>query len=560
MQIYKAENLTYFYPDTDYPALDGINLEISRGEMIVLAGHSGCGKSTLLKLLAGLVPAFYGGKIAGNAFFSDTNILKNLKSLAPQVGMLFQDPEKQLVTSTVEREIVLPMENIGINPIEARKRLTEVVCSVGIQELAGRKINTLSSGQKQKVALASILGMNPDVILLDEPTSQIDPISSEELLNTVRKIAEDTGKTIVMAEQKLERCLHFADRVIAMDNGRIVFDGDTREYCKWACQTGFEFIPVIPRLFSGMNIDEIPITVKEGRKMLSKMLDREELLKTDACVNFKIEAKPQLEIRIKNLNFSYDDSKTILKEINLEIQKGEFVAILGQNGAGKTTLLKNINGLLKPERGIVEVGGAPIKGKSIYDLAQKITYLGQNPDDYLFNNTVKDEVSFTLDNFGNEWDKKTQELMVLLRLDKVEDKNPRDLSSGQKQRTALASVMCMAQDIILLDEPTRGMDYTNKESLGEMLLNFKNNGTTIILVTHDVDFAAEYCDRVVLMFEGQIIGDGAKQDILKNNLYYSSQVSKLFNGAEDFVTYKEALTHLASLSRKPREREGLEGL
>jgi len=550
MQIFETNNLTYFYPDSNLPALEDINLKISQGEMILLVGHSGCGKSTLLKFLAGLVPGFYGGRIAGNAFFNDTNILKELKPLAPKVGILFQDPEKQLITSTVEREIALPMENVGTNHQEAKRRLSEVVCAVGIEELAGKKIRTLSSGQKQKVALASILGMNPDVLLLDEPTSQIDPISSEELLNMVRKIAEDSGKTIIMAEQKFERCLHFADRVIAMDNGRIVFDGCTDEYCRWACKMEFEFVPIIPRLFSGLNIEEIPITIKEGRKVLSSMLKGKTQFQSFFKKTFKreIESKVVPKIKIKNLKFPYDDSNCVLKNINIEIKQGEFVAILGQNGTGKTTLLKNINGLLRPESGTIEISGVPTKGKSIYELAHSIAYLGQNPDDYLFSNTVKDEVLFTLNNFNRKWDKKTGELLSVLRLDKVQDKNPRDLSSGQKQRTALASIMCMLQEIILLDEPTRGMDYTNKQALGEMLLDLQNIGTTIVLVTHDVDFAAEYCDRVIIMHDGEIIGDGTKEEVLKSNLYYSSQISKLFNGFGDFVTFKEAEEALKELT------------
>ncbi|MGE5474337.1 MAG: ABC transporter ATP-binding protein [Ignavibacteriales bacterium] len=491
MQFYKTENLTYLYPDSDKPALYGINLEISRGEVILIAGHSGCGKSTLLKLLAGLVPAFYGGKISGNAFYRGVNILDRLKPLAPQVGMLFQDPEKQLVTSVVQSEITLPMENAGVNLIEANKRLAETLYITGIEDLVDKKICNLSSGQKQKVALASILGMNPDVLLLDEPTSQIDPETAEELLITVRNLAEKNGKTVLISEHKLEKCLSFANRVIVMDTGRIIFDGKSEEYYDWAKNSGYKNLPEKTRLLSGLK------TKGDGLSMQ--------------------QPSQNPRIKIENLYFSYNEYKDVLKNINLEIKKGEFATVLGRNGSGKTTLLKNINGLLIPEKGLIQIDGNSTKGKSIYELAQKISYLGQNPDDYLFNDTVKDEILFTLKNFKRKWDAKTQNLIELFNLKQVENKNPRDLSTGQRQRTALASIMCMFQDVLLLDEPTRGMDYTNKKALGELLQILKNEGTTIVLVTHDTDFAAEYSDRVILMNEGEIIKDG--YDTANHNNY-----------------------------------------
>lgn len=469
MQIYKTENLTYSYPDSEKPALNRINLGISRGEVILFAGNSGCGKTTLLKLLAGLVPAFYGGKISGSAYYKEISILSQLKPLAPQVGMLFQDPEKQLVTSTVEGEIVLPMENIGLKPAQIKERLDKVLGMVGIGNLIDKKICNLSSGQKQKVALASVLGMDPDVLILDEPTSQIDPEASEEILNTVKSLAGENGKTILIAEHKLEKCLPFVSRVIAVDAGRIAFDGRVDEYCRCAQNCG-----------NKTKAGSVPIPLRPSKTA----------------------------IEIKNLCFSYDEAGDILRNINLTINKGEFTAVVGKNGSGKTTLLKNVNGLLIPKRGSVRIDGSPTKGNSIFELAQKISYLGQNPDDYLFNHTVKDEILFTLNNYKRKWDEETKKLLRLLNLDKVENKNPRDLSTGQKQRTALASVMCMFQNILLLDEPTRGMDYINKKALGELLQTLKNKGAAIVLVTHDMDFAAEYSDRIILMNEGEIIEDG----------------------------------------------------
>jgi energy-coupling factor transport system ATP-binding protein len=551
MAIFKTESLTYQYPERAKPAIDRIDLEINQGELVMLAGPSGCGKSTLLRLFSGLAPSFYGGKVAGEIFFKDVGIIRKGKSLAPEVGILFQDPEKQIVMTDVEREIVFGMENLGFMSEVIKMRLAEIVDFMGIKDLIGRKTYELSAGQKQKIALASVLAMNPEVLLMDEPTSQMDPISAEELLNTVRKVAEDTGKTIIMAEQKLERCLHLADRVIAMNEGKVVFNGTPKDYCIWAFHEKFEFLPLIPRLFAGMNIDTIPITVKEGRRAIGNRLlaigkDNKERQYEVVSTNIhrakgKIDMKKlQPEIEIKNLWFSYDGDNEILKDINIDIFKGEFVSILGQNGAGKTTFIKNINGLLKPSRGEIKIQGEKIKNKAISEVAKKVGYLGQNPDNYLLNDSVEQEILYTLNNFSMKWDESTNLLLRDMGLEAFRSVNPRDLSTGQRQRTALASVISVSPDILILDEPTRGMDYQNKRALADILKKARKQGMTIILVTHDIEFAAQVSDRVIIMFNGETVADGKSYEVLKNNLYYSPQMNKLFYGIADVMTFEEA--------------------
>ena len=548
MAIFKTKNLTYFYPNSEESSVNDLNLEVDEGELVLLIGPSGCGKSTLLKVFAGLVPNFYGGTIAGEVWFKDREIKCLKKTLAPQVGILFQDPEKQLVMTDVEREIVFGMENSGLPSAVMKRRLAETLDFIGIRDLVGRKVAELSAGQKQKVALAAILAMDPEVLLLDEPTSQMDPVSAEELLNTIRKIAEDTGKTIIIAEQKLERCLHLADRVIAMQEGKIIFQGETKEYCNWAVSNNFEFIPSIPRLFGGCGFEDIPITVKQGRMAISKKLkaisqkpEENEQLRKDSSWGGKRIQKEKPEIKVKNLWFSYENKQDVLKNINLEIYKGQFVSVLGQNGAGKSTLVKNFNGLLKPSRGHIEIQGQTVKGNSVYELSKKIGFLGQNPDNYLLNDSVEEEIKYTLNNFKLEWNKNTDELMERLGLDQYKTRNPRDLSTGQRQRTALASVLSVRPDILILDEPTRGMDYERKSKLGNFLCQLKTRGTTIVVITHDIEFAVEYCDRAVIMFNGEIVADGNKRDVLKDNLYYSSQINKVFYGFEEVVTFEEAM-------------------
>lgn len=559
MEVFKAKDLTYIYPDTTQPAVDGINIEISEGEMVLLVGPSGCGKSSLLKIFAGLIPSFYGGTVKGQVHYRDTDILYLNKPLASKVGMLFQDPEKQLVLTDVRSEIVFGMENTGVDTGTMRRRLAETLDFMGIGNAIKRKTGQLSAGEKQKVALASILAMNPDILLLDEPTSQVDPISAEEILGVIRKTAEDTGKTIVMAEHKLERCLHLADRVAAMKDGRLEFLGGAEEYCRWAEKSKYGFIPPIPRLFSGLDMNEIPITVKQGRMAVASRL---KVGNSSTCAAADVNSCHSItpennknevpEISIKNLWYSYDNTEYALKGINLDIFKGQFTAILGQNGAGKSTLVKNINGLLKPVRGHVEVRGQSTKGKNVYELSQTIGYLAQNPDNYLLNDTVEEEIRFTLNNFKRDWSRDIDSLLKLFRIEQYKKSNPRDLSTGEKQRVALASVLSVFPRVLILDEPTRGMDYDKKNSLGELLLDLKKQDITIILITHDIEFAAEFCDRAVILFDGEIVASGTKDDVLKNNLYYSSQVSKLFHGIKDVVTFDRALTEITSIFLKHR--------
>ncbi len=545
MSLFRTENLTYCYPDKKKPSLRNIDLEVEQGETVLLAGTSGCGKSTLLKILAGLYPGFSGGRLDGQIYFRDKEIEG---SLAPKVGILFQDPEKQVLLSEVDREIAFGMENLGISRAVMKRRLAEVVDFTGLEGLTGKNVSHLSAGQRQKVALASVLAMDPEVILLDEPFSQADPISAEELVNVVRKMSEDTGKTLVLAEQKLERCLHFVDRVVAMEDGSIRFQGSPEQYCRWAANSSFGLLPPVPRFFAAAGFEKLPLTVKEGRNCLSELKAGTNTLsgreETEA-------ARPgeRQEISIRNLWFSYDSSGDVLKNISLDIYKGSFVSILGRNGTGKTTLLKNINSLLKPVRGSIQVDGKPTKGLNIYQLSQKIGYLSQNPDNYLLNDTVREEINYTLNNFRMKWDKDTDVLVKKLELEDFLDANPRDLSMGQRQRTVLASVLSVSPEILLLDEPTRGMDYMNKNRLGQVLLDLKAKGTTIVLVTHDVEFAAEFSDRLIIMFNGEIAADGEKRAVLKDGLYYTTQLGRLFHGVEDIYTFEDAQRWLSAISR-----------
>jgi energy-coupling factor transport system ATP-binding protein len=364
----------------------------------------------------------------------------------------------------------------------------------------------------------------------------------------VRRLNEENGLTVVLIEQRLERCFHLADRILVMDKGRIIYDHHAPDaIAHWAVKNDTPFIPPLARLFAGVQYPEIPVTVKQGRRIIKSyypvanainaIKDRKPVLEKKAKV-LQVEKKNIVEVH--NLWFTYPNGEEVLKDVNLTIAPGEFVVVMGENGAGKTTLLKNINGLLKPGRGHVQVAQKDTRKCLIEELACEVGYLSQDPNDYLFLPSVYEELTYTMNNLGLKDDGIIKEVLNRLHLTNYSRDNPRDLSTGERQRVALASVLVSRPKLLLLDEPTRGLDYLLKEELGKILLELQKEGTAILIITHDVEFAAEYADRIILMADGTIVANGSKYDILTNSTFYSPQVSKLFNNIIDnVVTIKQ---------------------
>ena len=574
MPLFKIENLTYYYPEREKPALQEINLAIEEGEFILVAGGSGSGKSSLARLLAGLLPDFYGGRFGGKVYFQDWDMRKiDRRKLAREVGMVFQDPEKQLVMTSVEAEIAFGLENLGLPREEMFRRVAEVASFLGLTDLRQKFTANLSGGEKQKLALAAVLAMQPRALILDEPTSQLDPVVAEDFLNLVKRLNEEMGFTIVLIEQRLERCFHLADRVLLMEDGQIVQAGSPEQIARWAGKKGIPFLPPVVRLFAFLGNASIPITIKEGRKYLRLSLDTGAVFgsskftardkgkeSTESARSIKQSGKrssgssgtaftscgEELALaEVKNLWFAYPDGKEVLQDISFQVNRGEFVVILGGNGAGKSTFLKNIAGLLKPGRGKVILSGHDLGQNSDQHPGYLLAYLSQNPNDYLYQDTVENELLFTLKNFGLRNDGIVDELLEKLHIDCYRRVNPRDLSSGERLRVALASVLVTKPRLILLDEPTRGIDYRLKDELGRFLLDYAQKGAAIVLVTHDVEFAAEFASRVTMMFAGRIISDGNKSDTLGRSLFYSTQICKLLKGLEDeILTFNEAVERI----------------
>lgn len=538
MYLYQIENLTYYYPESARPALEKINLAIREGEFLLLVGGSGSGKSSLARVLAGLIPDFYGGYFGGKIYFRGRDMAEiDRRHLAREVGMAFQDPEKQLVMTNVEAEIAFGPENLGLPREEMARRVAEVMAFLDLTTLRRKSTAHLSGGEKQKLALAAVLAGQPQVLILDEPTSQLDPAAAEDFLNLIKRLNEDMGLTIVLIEQRLERCFHLADRVVFMKEGKIHYEGPPRKLARWAAPQGIPFVPPVTRFFAEIGCLPIPVTVKEGRRLLRTHFQYSP--PPPGPSNRPVPGPPL--VAVEKVWFTYPNGSEALQGVSLQIAGGELVAILGANGAGKSTLLKVMAGLLSPGRGRVWFMGRKASKGDRRFRGGSVAYLSQNPNDYLFQDTVEEELLFTLRNFGLPDEGVVSELLHKLRLAPYRQVNPRDLSSGERQRVALAAVLVTRPRLLLLDEPTRGLDGQLKQELGEMLQEFAVQGAAVVVVTHDVEFAAAYASRVAMMWAGRLITDGPKHRVLGESIFYSTQIGRMCRGhADGVLTLSEA--------------------
>ncbi len=548
----RIENLTFFYSNINHPALKDISLEIGDGEFVLVTGPSGGGKSSLCRCLNGLIPHFYGGKIYGRVLVAGMDTLEHsTKELATKVGFVFQDPESQLVSMDVEREVAFGLENLGFPRDLIAKRVEESLDTLGIAGLRYRQLSELSGGEKQKVAIASVLALHPSVLILDEPTSELDPKGAEEVLSVITRLNDELGLTVILIEHRLDRVLQYADRLIVLSEGMVAIDGGVRDIITnrypELSRIGVGVPPMI-RLIQelrnkGIKIDKVPLTVKEGRAILRKTLDKTTPVRDTEGGNGRGVADTLVEV--KRLWYTYPSGLLALRNVNLRIGEAEFVTIMGRNASGKTTLAKHFNRLLIPTKGRIRVGGLDTREATIAELARKVGFVFQNPNDHLFADTVHDEIAFTLKNLGfsrEEIRLRTAEMLERFQLTEYQDQYPRSLSGGEKQRVALASVLATRPKVLILDEPTRGMDYRLKSELMRFLDEYRSEGNTVVLVTHDVEIVAEYADRVILLSEGKVIVDGEKHQVLSQALLFSPQINRLAQSFERYGVSNRILT------------------
>lgn len=531
----ELRNVTYAYPDTRAPVLRNLQLQVEEGEFLLVIGASGSGKSTLLRCANGLVPHFYGGTFRGSVCVADHDpVREGPRGMSAVVGFVFQDPESQFVVDSVEDELAFAMENHNLDQTVMRKRVEEVLDQLNISHLRHRKINTLSGGEKQRVAIGAVLTLQPSVLVLDEPTSQLDPQAAEEVLTTLQKLNSDMGLTIVLSEHRLERVVQYADRILYLPgNGEKPLIDTPQEVMRQV-----ELAPPLISLSKRLDWQPLPLTIKEGRRFARQLrLPPPADHPPDDLRCAQGDLKSPI-INIQNLWFSYNGHEA-LRDVNLSVMQGEFVALMGRNGSGKTTLLKHLVGLLRPGRGRVELWGENTKGKDTEDIARRVGYVPQNPSSLLFADTLRDELNFTRRSHGLD----TGDYDALLRSLHLEDHidaYPRDLSGGERQRAAMAAILVADPDIILLDEPTRGLDYYQKRALADFLSGKQDEGKAIIMSTHDVELVAQCADRVVIMGEGQIVVDGPARSVMSRSMVFSSQINKLFHD-ERLLTMDDVL-------------------
>ena len=524
------EGLTYSYPRAAAPALVDVSFEVAPGEFVLLAGCSASGKSTLLRAACGLVPHFHGGEVEGRVTVAGLDAIEaGPGELAAAVGYVAQDPETQVVSTTVAAEIELPLEMRGDAPGDRARAVEEVALALAIPHLLGRAVDTLSGGELQRVALAAALVTRPRLVLLDEPTSQLDPVSGDELVWLLRRLNEEWGVAVVLAEHRLERCLAAADRVVAVTAGRIGFDGAPREFLDWTRSDDPTLTTPAARLFSLAEIEPLPVGVRDARRTLGEG-PRPATAATTVPhpgkgagdevrppSRFGLRRKPRNEptaLRAEGLWVELDDGtgpRDVLRGIDLAVAPGERIALMGRNGAGKSTLLRTAAGLVDPAAGRIA--------------AERMALLTQNPSDFLVRERVGDELP------GDPG----RAALRAVGMEHAIDADPRDLSGGERQRLALAIALAGRLDgdgvpgLVALDEPTRGMDRGRKDDLVALVDRLTAQGAAVLIATHDVEFAAEFAARVVLLGDGVVIADGPSADILSGGWYFATEVARVLD-------------------------------
>jgi len=535
----KLKNLTFTYPNHHSPTLHKINLHIQESDFVLLVGPSGAGKSTLLRCLNGLVPHFSGGIVSGQLSVNGLNPIEATPQvMSHHVGFVFQDPEAQFVMDRVEDEIAFALENAAFPPQDMRIRVEEVLDLLDLASLRARPLESLSGGEKQRVAIAATLALRPKLLILDEPTSQLDPKSAEDVLQALVRLNHDLGLTILLAEHRLERVLPYIDSLLYLPADDLPLQyGNPNDIL-----AQIELVPPLIALGKALNWQPLPLTIKEGRRFARNWLQ----MPPTPTQSPPIVATPYLVAR--QLHMSYDQ-QPILRGLDISVRAGEILVLMGRNGAGKSTLLKSLIGLCPIQKGEILLNGDNIVGQTVATIAQQVGYLPQDPNALLFADTVQDEFEISLRNHGRIIDKnQLQALLDILGLANKSTAYPRDLSVGERQRVALGAIMVTKPKVLLLDEPTRGLDYPAKRRLSHILRQWREDGLAILLVTHDVELAAQLANRIILMSQGEIIADGAPHTVLANSPQFAPQVARLFPET-GWLTVEEVFNYLAG--RKP---------
>lgn len=561
MALYRVEHLTFAYPageecigseedgraerSVGLRALSDVSLSVEEGSFTVLCGASGCGKTTLLRLMKSTLAPH--GCLEGSLLFDGRPLAEvPLREQTARIGFVMQIPEAQLVATTVQHELAFGLENLGVAPDEMRLRMAEMASFFGIEPWFRREVSELSGGQKQLLNLAAVMAMHPDVLLLDEPTAQLDPIAASEFLGAVAKANRELGCTVIMAEHRLEDVLSLADQVIVLDRGSVVAQGAPRGVGRKLWQQESPVARALPTplrvVLAVEDETSLPLTVREGRAWLRKVADG---VRGPECVDSS--SRPSVALlRLDNLWFRYErEAADVLRGASLEVPAGAITALMGGNGAGKSTLLRIIAGALKPYRGKVRWGDSRRKGRRIGE--REVGWVGLLPQDprCLFARvTVCEELqemepvwqrvaAGLASDAPGSWEEAVRQVVEQCELEPLLAMHPLDLSGGEQQRVALAKVLLARPRLLLLDEPTKGLDAGFKESLATLLQSLTEGGATVLMVSHDVEFCARHADRVALLFDGEVVSEGDPRQFFAANSFYTTTANRMSRGIVD---------------------------
>jgi energy-coupling factor transport system ATP-binding protein len=524
MDALSFEGIRYRYPAAARPSLDGIDLRIATGELALLVGDSGSGKSTLLRAAAGLVPHFHGGELHGRVTTGGLDTRSHRPGeIATVAGLVFQDPEAQLVMRTARREAAFGLENLGWPAEDVAARAQEALMVTGAARLAGRATDCMSGGEQQRLAIASVLAMGQRLLLLDEPTSQLDPVAAEELLGLVVRLNHDRGITVVIAEHRTGRLFGDVDRVIALDAGAVLVDDTPQRAARALAGRRPWLLPPVAQAYARAGSGQLPLSVRDARRLTGELEAPPPIVAPTAA------ATPAAHVRRAHKRLGDVDA---LCGASAGFAAGQVTALMGENGAGKTTLALAACGLLELDRGRVDRDGGA-------------GYVSQNPAHHLLHESVADELEYGLRNLGihtAERAVRVADELERFELVAVAKQHPRDLSSGERQRVAIASVTIMRPWLLVLDEPTRGVDGRQKLALAGLVRELAASGTAAVVATHDMDFAAEIADRVTTMADGRVLRDRGPRELLATSMFFASQVGLAFG----CVSVSEAVALVAA--------------
>ena len=559
MNCIEVKNFSFQYPKESHAALYQVSMEVEEGSFVVLCGKSGCGKSTLLRQFKSVLASH--GEKKGEILYGGQNLEDvDLRTQSAEIGYVLQNPDNQIVTDKVWHELAFGLESLGYDTPTIRLRVAEMASYFGIHSWFLKNVSELSGGQKQLLNLASVMAMHPKLLILDEPTSQLDPIAASDFLETVRKINRDIGTTVILTEHRLEDVIPWADKVYVMDKGRMIADGTPNEIGEQLRTMGHDMFLSMPapmQIYAGTNSSlRCPLTVSQGRRWLSEELEtkgikikkernQEETAKKKNSIlgklaGLKKEPEKEIpEIRIKDVWFRYErDLPDVVKGLSLDIKKGEIFAVVGGNGTGKGTAMSLIARIRFPYRGKIYLEGKEIGKYSDDDLYHGfLGVMPQNPQSLFVKKTVREDLYEVIDGkrerkseaYPIEMKKKdaVEGIVSLTRLEGLLDRHPYDLRGGEQQRLAHAKVLLLRPKILLMDEPTKGIDNHYKKELGEILRKLSEHGVTILMISHDVEFCAQYADRTGLFFQGNVVTSEESKKFFAGNNFYTTAANRM---------------------------------